>query len=640
MTIKNKLFGTLFILSVLILLIGSVSYFTLHSVNNENNILHEINTANREVSLARLAQEDYMIAEKEQFKIEFYEHVRNAKGIILNVQKQMDTHSNFSAIKTILDDIIEFEHSFDDFYDNKKSAILARKKFDNEAANISKSINAVLLSIAHHFAENRHDFEEFNRYKNAKFLKDHLNDIRVWVWKYNTKPTEKSADYIEKEISILAEQAETLQKTMLSENTKKLLVELNDSVLVYQHLFRETHKTNIKLSKVTSNMFLLASDISKTMRLLVESETAQLKVKSARQIFSMEAIVVVALLVALIMGYYLYTSIMTPLLKSIRFSKYIAEGDLTHTIDVVANDEFGSLNASLNQSAHSLSNMISNLKLLTSDIQQSSTSMTQSVANSKKSADNQLMETSAVAASANEMAAATHEISSNATQASGQAKSAEEQVEIGILKVNETLEAAGMLSKDMNKAADMAGKLEESSANIAEIIDVIRNIADQTNLLALNAAIEAARAGEQGRGFSVVADEVRSLASKTQDSVDQISNIITTIQAGSENVVHAVNTSQAGAKNVAELMEESEAVYNSIARSIDYVTQMSIQVSAASEQQVSVTNEINVNVQKISDLSGRSVDNLQSIEEEIQSQERQSNDLLTAINFFKLAEKS
>ena len=217
--------------------------------------------------------------------------------------------------------------------------------------------------------------------------------------------------------------------------------------------------------------------------------------------------------------------------------------------------------------------------------------------------DRQAKEIDMVATAMNEMTATVHDVASNATHTAEATRVADQEVQTGKAVVNESITTIGQLAKRVEEAVAVIAKLAQDSEQIGSVVEVIRGIAEQTNLLALNAAIEAARAGEQGRGFAVVADEVRTLASRTQSSTDEIQDMIQKLQDAAGQAVGVMEQGQQAARSSVEQASHAGESLESITRAVDTITAMTTQIATAAEEQSAVAEEINRNVVNISNLA-------------------------------------
>jgi len=217
------------------------------------------------------------------------------------------------------------------------------------------------------------------------------------------------------------------------------------------------------------------------------------------------------------------------------------------------------------------------------------------------SINQQKSEIDMVAAAINEMTSSTEEVSDNTTAASESAKSARNEVEKVNTGVSATIDIISALEKDMTSAVSVIHRLAENSQDIGAVLDVIQGIAEQTNLLALNAAIEAARAGEAGRGFAVVADEVRTLATRTADSTQEIDKIINQIQAAAKDAVTSMDTAKSRAEDSVKHVKESANGIDLITESIRNIENMNSEIASASTQQSEVSKDINRSIHEISE---------------------------------------
>ncbi|WP_404940931.1 MULTISPECIES: methyl-accepting chemotaxis protein [unclassified Pseudomonas] len=217
--------------------------------------------------------------------------------------------------------------------------------------------------------------------------------------------------------------------------------------------------------------------------------------------------------------------------------------------------------------------------------------------------NNQKVETDQVATAMNEMAATVQEVARNAEQASEAALMADQQAREGDKVVGEAISQIERLASEVVNSSEAMNQLKAESDKIGSVLDVIKSVAQQTNLLALNAAIEAARAGEAGRGFAVVADEVRSLAQRTQQSTEEIEELIASLQNGTERVAGVMDSSRALTDSSVELTRRAGDSLGTITRTVSSIQSMNQQIATAAEQQSAVAEEINRSVMNVRDIS-------------------------------------
>ncbi len=299
----------------------------------------------------------------------------------------------------------------------------------------------------------------------------------------------------------------------------------------------------------------------------------------------------------------LYRRTLRPLAKLELSMRNIASGakDLTVTLDDSGNDEIAEVARSFNLFVSNIRELINEFNENTFQLGTASTQLANASNQTLTGMQRLQSETDQVATAMNQMQATVQEIASNAELAAQAAKDSDTQAVQGDIVVKQTIESINELANGVEQAAKVLHKLEGDTDNIGTILDVIRGIADQTNLLALNAAIEAARAGEQGRGFAVVADEVRTLAQRTQESTDQIQQMITQLQSGAKNAVSVMQkSSEQAVSSTAQAAQAGEALIQ-ITESVATISNMTTQIATAAEQQTSVTNDINRNIVNISD---------------------------------------
>lgn len=283
-------------------------------------------------------------------------------------------------------------------------------------------------------------------------------------------------------------------------------------------------------------------------------------------------------------------------------AELIAAGDLTKEISSNGNDEMARLIKALDVMRNNLHDMVADMGNSSSQLAAASEELTAVSDESKHNINIQQSEVEQAATATNEMTSTIQEVAKNAASASEAAMTASESTVEGKQVVQKTVESIGDLAEDIEKASNVIHELESHSEKIGGVLDVIKNIAEQTNLLALNAAIEAARAGEQGRGFAVVADEVRTLASRTQESTTEIESMVDQLQNGARESVAVMVTSREKATKTVEQANAAGTALHSITESVSLISDMNTQIATAAEEQSSVADEINRNITSINDL--------------------------------------
>ena len=346
----------------------------------------------------------------------------------------------------------------------------------------------------------------------------------------------------------------------------------------------------------------------------------------------------IAVLIIIALLGLLIRALMQPLHVMTRAMQDIAdgEGDLTRRLTIESQDEFGILGTAFNRFVERIHTSISEVSSATQQVNEVALRVVSASNSSMLNSDEQASRTNSVAADINQLGAAAQEIARNAAQASNQASDARGLAEDGQQVVERSIKAMHQLSEMLATSSTNIESLNSKTVNIGQILEVITSISQQTNLLALNAAIEAARAGEAGRGFAVVADEVRNLAHRTQESAQQIQTMIEELQVGARESVGTMGHSQRHSLESVEIANLAGERLSSVTQRISEIDGMNQSVATATEEQTSVVESINMDITEINTLNQEGVENLQSTLRACADLEQQAARLKQLVGSFRI----
>lgn len=373
-------------------------------------------------------------------------------------------------------------------------------------------------------------------------------------------------------------------------------------------------KNDTELKNIIFNMNSIAADARKSAHATEQdgwSKAKEIGEKTVDLVSQAHLIIILTLLVGASVGIAISILIPKNIIASIialsEFSKRFGKGDLTVRTDVEQTDEIGIMAQDFDKAANNLQTIIRQVNDNALKLTEQSSTLSASVNKNTSSIQTQRQHTEQVATAITEMVSTVEEVSRNASQAASAANDADTQATEGNHVVSQAVTSITSLANEINQATSVINQLESDVGNISSVLEVIRSVSEQTNLLALNAAIEAARAGEHGRGFAVVADEVRTLASRTQSSTDEIQIMIEKLQSGAQKAVDAMTASHKMTEESVQQARNSGVALGAITESVATINDMNSQIATAVKQQSAVAEEVNQSIVTINSISEEGV---------------------------------
>lgn len=355
-------------------------------------------------------------------------------------------------------------------------------------------------------------------------------------------------------------------------------------------------------------------------------------------LFSLIAIAMGSLLIGAFISKVIISNIVTPIKQVMNTLNDMAlNNDLTKRMNFSSNDEVGAMGKSFNTFVEKLQGLVAGIVAASEQLSTAAEKTSVVSVETNQNIAQQKFETTKVASAITQMASKVQDVATNAEKASGAATKGDDDSKTGRQAVEEIVLSIDHLAAEINNSTTVISKLKLDSENIGTVLDVIKNIAEQTNLLALNAAIEAARAGEQGRGFAVVADEVRSLAQKTQDSTHEIEKLISTLQQGSDNAVNSMAQNKTSIEGLVSKAVNATESLKAITISVGSITEMNTLIASAAEQQSHVVKEINKNIHNIQQVSEDTAHGSEQVSQASQQIAGLSENLRGMVNQFNVS---
>jgi methyl-accepting chemotaxis protein len=425
----------------------------------------------------------------------------------------------------------------------------------------------------------------------------------------------------------------SVNSSFLESETKEEVTTLFEN---YQNAF-DTAVSRIRATSLMEGQMVEAARAS--LKAAIDLQEVQVQRMAAEReqanLFILLALVVAAAAGGLL-AWALARSIVRPIREAVDVATRVASGDLTVQVNSGRGDELGQLLAALGTMIAGLRDLVERINNGATNIASSAEQLSTVTEQTSSGVRQQKDQTDQVATAMNQMVATVNEVAHSAGEAFEAANRASDKSRLGEASVEETLSYVTRLSTEVEDTMERLRGLQADTQNIGSVLDVIKSVADQTNLLALNAAIEAARAGEQGRGFAVVADEVRSLAQRTQSSATEIETLITNLVSSAESSVKTMESGTVLAGQTLDKARNTGEAIKEIATAVEEIKQYNSQIATAAEQQTSVAEDINQNVTLIRDVSDQSATSAGQVASASNELSQLSEDLKQQISRFQV----
>jgi methyl-accepting chemotaxis protein len=482
---------------------------------------------------------------------------------------------------------------------NKDAARVQLTAMSDAAIKVMDEVEREVLKAVSQEADSSEQLDEFT---NLLQLRRQIQNARYEVQAYVFSGL---ASYEESALTAIDEALKELEDVTADQSdgdisglltAKQALQRYREQLIRFKELQTQVEAAHESMEAMGDSLLTSTQEISTLQGLRRDDEAT----RSRKALISVAAL---AMMLGLMAAWLITQQIIAPLRETLNAAKRIAQGDLSVDLDVQRRDEMGDLQHSIQDMTQSLRTLISGISDGVAQIASAATQLSAVTEQTSAGVNNQKDETDQVATAMNQMTSTVLEVARNAEEASEAAQQADQQAREGDKVVSDAISQIERLATEVNNSTLAMGQLKLESDKIGGVLDVIKSVSQQTNLLALNAAIEAARAGEAGRGFAVVADEVRSLAQRTQESTEEIEVLIAALQNGTQQVVGTLDASRSLSDSSVELSRRAGNALEHITRTVSTIQNMNQQIATAGEEQTVVADQINRSVINVRDVS-------------------------------------
>nr|WP_223519907.1 methyl-accepting chemotaxis protein [Pseudomonas sp. GL-B-19] len=584
-------FGLVLLLTLLITFTGWTGLSEVTSRGDKLGFISSINDLTRDLRIARL---DYEIRRGEQGPDAVNEMLSKLETSLQAARQMIEQPADVAMIDQQLAAVSQYKQAFVALTQAGANRENARSKLgataDNAVAKVAEVEKSKLQGDS---------VTQFNSViELSKLIQQARFQVRGYTYSGKPEAEQPALDAIDNALKNL----ESLPSE-LSEQHATHLQQAAESLKAYRAAVSQFRDSQVASADAIKRMAAQGEILLGASKKLTISQTVVRDTDAAHAKNMLLMATALALVFGMIAAWAITRQIVIPLTQTLKVAERVAAGDLTHNLTSKRRDELGQLQRAMQSMTLGLRELIGGISDGVTQIASAAEELSAVTEQTSAGVNSQKVETDQVATAMNEMTATVQEVARNAEEASEAAVAADQQAREGDKVVGEAIAQIERLALEVGNSTAAMGDLKRESDKIGSVLDVIKSVAQQTNLLALNAAIEAARAGEAGRGFAVVADEVRSLAQRTQKSTEEIEELIVGLQNGTQQVATIMDNSRALTDSSVELTRRAGGSLESITRTVSAIQSMNQQIAAAAEQQTAVAEEINRSVLNVRDVS-------------------------------------
>ena len=594
-------FGILLLAVLAVAFIGYNSNSVLVDRLSTTRLIGTLNDATQDM---RLSEKQYEAAADAAFADSYHAQLNVLQGLVSKALETLTRAENQQSLKALQATIVAYDHKVKRLIDADKSTTDALKPLGALSDKYAQTFGDMLESTTSGALASA-DGERVRELRTVADLRYGMATFRLMLRRYIAVPNDVNKkvlmDTIDTFLSDITKARSSLPATLSSqlEEAHAGIRRYREVLVEVAGLFEQKQSMRLQVSQESKAMDSIMSGLMDTQQRLAREDQ-----RSA--FIQMAVLTVLALVIGLFASVVISRQITSPLALTVDLARRIAKGDLTVQAKSNRKDELGDLQNAMQDMAQNLNTLVQGIGNGVTHISTSAEKLSAMSEQTSAGVRQQKSEVDQVATAMHEMASTVQEVARNTTDASAAATLADQQARHGSTVVKQATAQISELAVAIEELGGAMNVLSQDSEQIGKVIDVIKAVAEQTNLLALNAAIEAARAGEQGRGFAVVADEVRSLAQRTQDSTKEIEALIVTLQQGTQAASALMASSRERTLDTVELAQKAELAITEINQSIGTIQEMSLQISAAAEQQSAVADEINRSIVSVRDVADQS----------------------------------